>query len=247
VAERVDLITVRDSDSADLLRQIGVRRPPIQITADPVLAWAPESLNHPRPTAQLDSLVISVRPWAGGETYLRAIAGAADRAVRAWGVTPVLLPFAAGTDESVCRRVRELMAEGGRAIILPDLPPAKICDAVAGAGLVLGMRLHSLILAAVAGVPLVGLAYDPKVASFLRSLDLEDLVCPLQADAETIWRSLQAARARRARFAADLADRLPALRERALATARLALGLIEGKSSSPRAGSGKHFAKNQRT
>jgi polysaccharide pyruvyl transferase WcaK-like protein len=88
------------------------------------------------------------------------------------------------------------------------------------------MRLHSLILAAMAGVPLVGLAYDPKVASFLRSLALEDLLCPLDADVETIWRALQSARERREQIAAGLADRLPLLRERALATVQLARGLL---------------------
>ena len=32
------------------------------------------------------------------------------------------------------------------------------------------MRLHSLILAAAAGVPSVGISYDPKVQSFITSL-----------------------------------------------------------------------------
>lgn len=228
VADRLDLISVRDPDSADLLRRIGVRRPRVHITADPVLAWQPGASGETAPplAAVHDALVISVRPWPGGETHLRAVAGAADRAVRDWGMTPVLLPFAAGADMSACRMVREFMAEGERAVILPDLPPAGVYQAVASAGLVLGMRLHSLILAAMAGVPFVGLAYDPKVASFLRSLALEDLLCPLEADAETIWRALQLARERRERIAADLADRLPLLCERALATVQLARDLL---------------------
>lgn len=228
VADRVDRISVRDPDSADLLRQIGIRRPPVHITADPALAWQPGLAGEivPRLASVHDPFVISVRPWPGGEAHLRAVAGTADRAVRAWGATPVLLPFAAGADTDACRRVREFMTEGERAVILPELPPAEIYGVVAGASLVLGMRLHSLILAAMAGVPLVGLAYDPKVASFLRRLALEDFICPLEADAETIWRILQAARERRAEITATLADRLPALRERALATAQLARGLL---------------------
>ena len=201
VADRVDSISVRDPDSAELLRRIGVQRPRVHVTADPVLAWQPGVSGEiaPRFTPVRDALVISVRPWPGSEMHLRAVAGAADRAVRVWGVTPVLLPFAVGADTGACRQVRQYMAEGERAVVLPDLPPTEVHDIIAGAGLVLGMRLHSLILAAMAGVPLVGLAYDPKVASFLRSLALEDLLCPLEAGEETIWRTLQAARERRER------------------------------------------------
>ena len=41
VANRLDAITVRDPDSAALLREIGVTRPPVEVTADPALLLAP--------------------------------------------------------------------------------------------------------------------------------------------------------------------------------------------------------------
>ena len=34
-----------------------------------------------------------------------------------------------------------------------------------------GVRLHSLIYAAVMGVPMIGVSYDPKVDSFLASIE----------------------------------------------------------------------------
>ena len=42
----------------------------------------------------------------------------------------------------------------------------------------LSMRLHALIFAAARGVPLVGVAYDPKVGAFLDCMD-QDLYVPL--------------------------------------------------------------------
>ena len=40
--------------------------------------------------------------------------------------------------------------------------------------LVLGMRLHALIMAAVVEKPLVPISYDPKVDSFMKLLDIDN-------------------------------------------------------------------------
>jgi polysaccharide pyruvyl transferase WcaK-like protein len=49
-----------------------------------------------------------------------------------------------------------------------------IKGALGRAGLTVGMRLHSIILSASMRVPVVGLAYQPKVKFFLESNGLED-------------------------------------------------------------------------
>lgn len=37
--------------------------------------------------------------------------------------------------------------------------------------LLIGMRLHALILSAVANIPMVGISYDPKIDSFLQQVN----------------------------------------------------------------------------
>ena len=45
--------------------------------------------------------------------------------------------------------------------------PEEIIGIISRLDLLIGMRLHSLVFAAVAAVPMVGLEYDPKILSFL--------------------------------------------------------------------------------
>lgn len=232
-AERADLLAVRDPGSRDLLRGLGVRRP-IHVTADPVLAWRPEGRGVTAAlglSADRPFLAISLRPWPEEESWLPAVARVADRAVRAWGMVPVFLPFARGVDAPVCGRARALMAEGGRAVLLPELGPEELYEVVAAAGLVLGMRLHSLIFAALARVPMVGLAYDPKVAEFMTGLGLPEGAKPLGASEEELWAAVAAAREGREGIAARIDSSMRVLSDLALENARLARGILFGTGS----------------
>ena len=71
--------------------------------------------------------------------------------------------------EGLCSRSRE---------VLPQTP-AEAMALFAGSGLVLAMRLHGLILAAVSGAPVAALSYDPKVQAAARALG-----CPVHDLAE---------------------------------------------------------------
>ena len=48
-------------------------------------------------------------------------------------------------------------------VLLPECPLAKAAAILRGARIVVGMRLHALVLAARFGVPFLAHPYDPKV------------------------------------------------------------------------------------
>jgi polysaccharide pyruvyl transferase WcaK-like protein len=70
---------------------------------------------------------------------------------------------------------------------LTVVDPDAALEQFAGASLVLAMRLHGLILAALAGAPCAALSYDPKVAAAAAAIG-----CPLQVLGEPVGSGLVA-------------------------------------------------------
>jgi len=176
---RVDLITVRDRDSKELLEKIGVRED-IYMTADPVFILkkatqerVQEILNIEEIKAKENLLGVSLRPWQDN-SYLNKIAKILDRLKEKLDINILFIPLHYPVDVEVSRRVAELM-ENKAEIIIHSYSPQEVLGLVGEVDMLLGVRLHSLIFAALNRVPLIGISYDPKIDSFLNSLELSAL------------------------------------------------------------------------
>lgn len=227
IANKLDAITVRDPESADLLLEIGVRQR-VQIMADPAILLAEGARNRPGE----GPVTVSLRTWDDTDQSLPPMLAAACR--DALGATPIgTLAMQPAQDNSVLEQFRRewLQLTGQEATEFvnsgPDIErlPAVVRQ-LAASRLVVGMRLHALILAAGAGIPSVALAYDPKIESFMRFVGQEDAVADIRAGGDAVREII-------ARVADDLpgrADRLkqrlPALREAAVRNAQVALDLL---------------------
>ena len=204
-----DEITLREDGSLEELRRLGVTKPAITLAADPALAL------RPAPAAQVDAvlrengldpsdkyLCFTVRPWSGIGDKLSAFTDAARHVHEKYGMTPVFLPIEPVRDLELSRK---LAAEAGCGVIATPLTPALALGVLSRMQAAVSMRLHGLVFAAAAGLPLVGVSYDQKVTSFLRymdqdlCIDLEDLtgdrLCALidramEKDPEVLRRSV---------------------------------------------------------
>lgn len=176
VASKVQLITVRDDESKLLLEEIGVHGPPILVTADPVLALEPaeatrvdailrdEAVPLDRPVVGL-----SIRPWPDSP---QAEAGfvAVGRVLVERGFHTLIMPFQESQDRAVCERVRDSIGDGAQ-VLRNEYGPTELMGITGRLHAVIGMRLHALIFGAAQGIPVAGVAYDPKVANFLRRME----------------------------------------------------------------------------
>ena len=73
----------------------------------------------------------------------------------------------------------------GVSLARPDsllVPLEPLLENLAACHMVIGMRLHALILAAACAVPAVALSYDPKVTAFMAQSGQSDAVYDLAAD-----------------------------------------------------------------
>ena len=94
--------------------------------------------------------------------------------------------------------------------------------------MMVGMRLHALILAAAAGVPSVALSYDPKVAAFMQASGQGDAVYDLNVpDLDRLQALLLRVWAERTARAAALQAALPGLRAKAMRNIEAALALTK--------------------
>lgn len=198
---RATVITVRDAGSAKLLAELGVSRPPVQVTADPAFLLAPSGDTSPLLSAFIGELPagspvigVSVRPWRDQKKYLHALAEALNCLAAEFSATVVLVPMHYEDDLPVCRELAGLLRN--RPLVLAEkLSPPEMLHLFSRFSMVLAMRLHALVFAAMCGAPPIGIGYDPKVDAFLERLGLESAGRPetleaadLAAQAANLWR-----------------------------------------------------------
>ncbi len=172
----VDRATVRDERSLRLLEAL-LPNTPVERTADPVFLYdAPQT----REDLAADGLgpesgayaVISVRKVAEFKDGAHVLARAVDRLAERHNVRAAFLPLGGAADAALSTDV--IRACSSAPVLLPECTLEKAAAILSGARVVIGMRLHALVLAARYAVPFLAIPYDPKVTALC-----EDLGYPL--------------------------------------------------------------------
>ncbi len=175
VLNKVDLITLRDPAAEQTLHNINVKNPSILVTADPVFGMDCADKEYGRnllkrfgvPDDASKVLCISVRrSHDTGQDFENAVAHLCDYAADKYGCYPIFIPMQTNRDEGISRSIMSRM-KSRSSIIDIRLSVKDMIAAFSAADLCLGMRLHSLIYATCGNVPLIGMAYDPKIKSFM--------------------------------------------------------------------------------
>lgn len=240
---RADYIMVRDEKSLELLRGWGLQevedKDKDRLTRGYDLALALAVEPEPKPESEPEGvLMVALREAFWGSRARRAeaigeLAAALVEAQRRWGLRVAFFPLHPQRDLGLIEEVRRAMLHlqgvgtGAESLLLDpsELGVPEALKVVAQARLLLGMRLHALEFALIAGVPFIALSYDPKVEEFLKLVhEVAALELPLLDLAELSRERLVGALARLMEEQEALREELQgcAARLRELARASLA-------------------------
>jgi len=237
VVNGVDVITVRDHESGEDFKACGVKKAPIHVTADPALTIMPAQVSDTRGKELLRELfddpekplvAFSVRDWKQEQQFKQAIARAADWfCQQGWNVLFVPMHFPSDLEPS--RQIIGKMERPGAKLL--DLPVSfrDIMSVLKQCDYVVGMRLHSLILACMLRIPFTGISYDPKIDRFVERAGMPNAGHITQLEEKALLALLQEKLARLEQEKETIAARSKVLEMEAAKSSQLVLQALRRK------------------
>lgn len=197
---QVNLIAVRDQGSQAQLRQMGVARPvyvisdlALQLTTAPVAAGSQTARQDSTSEVSAPKIAISIRSLTGRlpemdqaveHRFYREMARIIDYLIETKGAAVSLVPFQTqkpndrgqprpkDNDEDAITAVLQQSRQRHRVTVYGAFKSVEqALDGLQSFDLMIGTRLHSLILAAGLGLPLLAAVYDPKVSGFMTEIE----------------------------------------------------------------------------
>ncbi|MER6984924.1 polysaccharide pyruvyl transferase family protein, partial [Streptomyces carpinensis] len=228
VLAAMDEVVVRDQESRLVLEEVGVERD-LVVTADPALLLPPEPftaemMRQEGVPANARLVGMSVRePGRAAEKldegdYHALLADVADFLVRRLDAHVVFMPMERHDVRHAHAVLSRMTAPDRGRILHSAYTPGQVLGLMSHLDLVVGMRLHFLMFAALSGLPVLPLPYAGKVFDFARRLGAPALVGVareqvglLLAEVDRLWDEFPQRRV-------DLGARVRALRELAAET-----------------------------
>lgn len=197
ILSRVDAITVRDKNSKIDLVSMGINKEKIFLTADPVVAMEMDSKKQgqtilkeilkrdweKRPLIGLSLRTKDFSDFKRRQMLKNLIESLTVR------YEVILLPFHLKEDKELSNWARE----NGIPALSELVGAQEMLSVVENLDALVGARLHSLIFAAVAHIPFVGISYDPKIESFLEIFELEPVCQVSSFSSEAVLKGLEKA------------------------------------------------------
>jgi polysaccharide pyruvyl transferase CsaB len=235
----VNKITVRDEESKKDLEAMGVQQE-IIVTADPVLGFNKTEVDEKLGREILERyelkwgeeeklLGVYLRPWDKNDYLLPLVEALNQMVEKGWQI--VFVPMQFPGDIPVAREAIHLLSDHQAVLLKEDYSAEELLSLTKNFDLIVGMRLHSLIMAAVAGVPMVGLSYDHKVDRFLRQAGQVSFLSVNNLHAQPLVEVLTWVDGQREEIIKELDRRTQAMYQKAWQTARIAMSMLENPAS----------------
>ncbi|MDD3861698.1 MAG: polysaccharide pyruvyl transferase family protein [Candidatus Gracilibacteria bacterium] len=175
--EKATLISVRDESSKKRLQELGIKK---DIGVYPDFAFFSESESES--VHKKDQILVSLREMNSlPKNFENNIAEFLNWLAKEKNWQVVLADFQKGveSDEHLRKKITEKIIDKSKIEIINDHDLKKIITKYKESKMVLGMRLHSLILAIKTNTPFIALNYAPKVKDLLAFSGFKELAINL--------------------------------------------------------------------
>lgn len=177
--KKVDFITVREKHSKKDLIDMGVPASKIEVTYDPVVDFSSiygkvsAGIQHDKLSGTLSQqkrnigFALRSKDFQDQKAY-DALKTAVERLSTRH--TIVLIPFHNTQDTAIIERLMEDVDTQALVQVNESLTSYEMFSIIKSLDIMIGVRLHSLIFAATAEKPVIGISYDPKIEYFLDTI-----------------------------------------------------------------------------
>lgn len=185
ISNSVDLIIVRNSRSIENLYASGITKPPIVLTSDSALTLQPINSTtsqrilineyfHSSNNSHLVGISVRRSRFMVDEKLISIFSKLSDYLIETFDVDIAFIPMNINDDRTLSEKVIANVKNSNRVFLINgNHTPSELMGLIGEMDMVLCMRLHSLILSTCMNVPSVGFCYDPKIKSYLNSINQE--------------------------------------------------------------------------
>ncbi|MFA4015227.1 MAG: hypothetical protein RUDDFDWM_000305 [Candidatus Fervidibacterota bacterium] len=157
------LITFRDEVSLELAKKLCAVHDKAFLTAD--LAFILTPPYEAKPPQENLWLAVAMRPWRGVDEVLAHVADGILQLKHR--ISAVRCISFSRDDIEVSEKLSLLLKQMKVEVVAPR-SIEELWEAMKSVHLLIGSRLHSLILACMLGIPSIAISYDPKVEAFMK-------------------------------------------------------------------------------
>ena len=179
VLNHVDYITLRDGNSLDFIRSLGVHHQRVKVTADPVYTLEPSTPRRVHEIMEEEGksykkyIGFAIRSWKETPDLAKKIGETIELLLQEVEEDILMIPLHFPYDVHFAQEVTSYITEKERVSIIENNYSVKdLMACFSMLDVVVAMRLHALIYAVVTETPIIGLSYDPKVDGIIKELDL---------------------------------------------------------------------------
>ncbi len=176
ILNMADVITVRDQESYEELKNLNITKPKIELTVDPVLGYECSENNGVEilksiGVSENKFFVVSIRNWKFLKSdFTDILAKYCDEVYNLYNLVPIFVPMQRSNDTEISKIVISKMLTKGY-FLEKECTTEDMIGIMGKANFVLAMRLHSVIYGIKANVPIIGISYDPKVESMMNAIN----------------------------------------------------------------------------